>query len=118
MTTQTPSTSGLYTTVKNTSGGPRSFGFLGVHGKRLEANESFVQPGDLVAKLGADKYQRKFKSLEGALSRGALTIVSSPAIYLYDEVDDRTKQLDLSHGDLGVVDPAWDPEGSSEFAEA
>lgn len=114
---QTASTSGLYTTVKNTSGAARAFGFLGAHGKRLAANESFTHPGDLVAKLGNKLSQRQFKSLEGALKRGSLQIVKSPAVYLYDEVDDVTKQLALENEQLGTVDPAYDSEGSSEFQD-
>lgn len=114
---QPASTAGLFTVVKNTSGKERPFGYLGAHGKRLEANESFSHPGDLVGKLGASTYQREFKSLQGALERGSLAIVSSPSVYLYDEEDDVTRQLALEGGALGTVDPAWDSEGSSEFVD-
>lgn len=113
---QTPTTGGLHTTVRNTSGKTRSFGFLGAHGKRLAPNESFTQPGDLVSKLGNQLSQRRFNSLEGALGvRGSLEIVSSPAVYLYDEEDDRTQELALQGGLLGVTDPQWDSSGSSDF---
>lgn len=115
--TQSASSAGLFTVVKNTSGKERPFGYLGTHGKRLSANESFSHPGDLVGKLGADKYQRKFKSLCGSLERGSLSIVSSPAVYLFDEEDDVTRQLALEGGALGTVDPLWDSEGSSEFVD-
>jgi hypothetical protein len=114
---QTASTEGLHTTVKNTSGAVRTYGFLGTHGKRLAANERFTQPGDLVAKLGASKYQRQFKALERSLKTGSLSIVASPAIYLYDEEEDETRELALQGGLLGTVDPAWDSAGSSNFAD-
>lgn len=115
---QTPSTVGLFTTVRNLSGKTRTFGFLGAHGKRLAANESFTQPGDLVSKLGNKLSQRQFKSLEGALGvRSSLEIVSSPAVYLYDEEDDVTKELALQGGLLGTVDPQWSAAGSSNFVD-
>jgi hypothetical protein len=108
----TPVTSGLYTTVENTSGSAKVFGFLGTHGKRLEANETFTVPGDLVAKLGGQRSQRKFKALELALTSGDLKIVSSPAVYLKSDTDDTTAELALQGRVLGTVDPQWDPTGT------
>lgn len=108
----TPATSGLYTTVENTSGVEKVFGFLGTHGKRLAANETFTVPGDLVAKLGAQRSQRKFKALETALTAGDLKIVSSPAVYLYSESSDVTRELAIQGLVLGTVDPQWDPTGT------
>jgi hypothetical protein len=115
----TPVTSGLYTTVENTSGVDKVFGFLGTHGKRLEANETYTVPGDLVSKLGAQRSQRKFNALEAALVAGDLKIVSSPAVYLYDATDDVTKELALDNAVLGTVDPQWDPTGTgaSDFVD-
>lgn len=115
----TPVTSGLYTTVENTSGAAKVFGFLGTHGKRLAANETFTVPGDLVSKLGAQRSQRKFKALEAALTSGDLKIVSSPAVYLYDATDDVTRELNLDNAVLGTVDPQWDPTGTgtSDFVD-
>jgi hypothetical protein len=114
-----PSTSGLYTTVENTSGAAKVFGFLGTHGKRLEANETFTVPGDLVSKLGAHRSQRKFKSLESALTAGDLKIVSSPAVYLYSEDSEVTRELSLDGLVIGTVDPQWDPTGTgtSDFVD-
>lgn len=108
----TPVTTGLYTTVENTSGATKVFGFLGTHGKRLAANETYTVSGDLVAKLGGQRSQRKFKALENALKGGDLKIVSSPAVYLYDATNEATRELELNDGVLGTVDPQWDPAGT------
>lgn len=115
----TPVTTGLYTTVENTSGVAKVFGFLGTHGKRLAANETYTVPGDLVTKLGASRSQRKFKALEKALQDGDLAIVSSPAVYLYDATDEVTRELSLDNAVLGTVDPQWDPAGTgtSDFVD-
>lgn len=102
---------GLYTTVKNVSGAARTFGFLGAHGKRLENNETYTVPGDLVATLGnaGRGGQRKFKSLEKALEAGDLEIVSSPAVYLTDEDDGSVDQVNLNADTLGTKSPeGWD----------
>jgi len=110
-----PVITGLYTTVQNTSGQTRVFGFLGAHGRRLAANDTYTVPGDLVAALGGGslntkKSTRQFKALERALADGDLTIVRSPAVYLSDTVTDETLELALTGGELGVVDPQWSPE--------
>lgn len=99
----------LFTTVKNISGSERSFGYLGARGKRLAANEVVTIPGDLIAHLGGGgKYdQRKFKALERSLLNGTLEIVSTPAVHLFDAVNDDTKILALEGGTLGTVDPCW-----------
>ncbi|NDD54197.1 hypothetical protein EBZ39_10040 [bacterium] len=107
---------GLYTTVKNTSGAARVFGFLGAHGKRLENNETYTVPGDLVAALGANASykggrgsQRPFKALEKALEQGTLVITKSPAVYLTDEDDGSIDQVKLSEDTLGTKTPeGWD----------
>lgn len=100
---------GLYTTVKNISGAEATFGFLGLHGKRLANNATFTVPGDLVAKLGNQRSQRQFKALEKALDQGNLVIVSSPAVYLTDAADNSIDQVRLSSNTLGVTSPqGWD----------
>jgi len=100
---------GLYTTVKNVSGKEATFGFLGLHGKRLADNATYTVPGDLVAKLGGQRSQRQFKALERALEQGNLVIVSSPAVYLTDTADNSHDQVALSSNTLGTVSPqGWD----------
>lgn len=102
---------GLYTTVKNTSGAARVFGFLGAHGKRLENNETYTVPGDLVATVGKGGRggQRQFKALEKALETGTLVITKSPAVYLTDEDDGSIDQVKLDENTLGTKSPeGWD----------
>lgn len=97
---------GLYTTVKNTSGSERVFGFLGTHGKRLAADETYTVRGDLVATLGAKKSSRQFKALEKCLEDGDL-VLSSPALYLNE--DGSYYQVNVSEGAVELGGPAgWD----------
>lgn len=100
---------GLYTTVKNTSGKTRTFGFLGAHGKTLASNGTYSVPGDLVAKLGNQRSKRSFKALERALEQGWLVITKSPAVYLTDEDDGSIDQVNLNDNSLGTKSPeGWD----------
>ena len=100
---------GLYTTVKNISGATATFGFLGLHGKRLANNETFTVPGDLVAKLGGQRSQRQFKALEKTLADGNLEIVNSPAVYLTDIEDGSIDQLRVDDGVVETRSPqGWD----------
>lgn len=109
----TNSTTDLYTTVKNTSGATAVFGFLGTHGKRLENNETYTQPGDLVTKLGAVRSQRGFQSLERALNAGDLTIVKSPSVYLLSETGNVTEELAMNSSRvLGTSTPSWQGGGN------
>lgn len=112
---QTPTAADLYTTVRNSSGAARVFGFLGEHGMRLAANESFTQRGDIVGKLGATTSKRKFEALERALIAGDLVIIKSPALYLYDVSFSDTRKVVLKAGDLGFADPTWEATGSATF---
>lgn len=108
-------TTDLYTIVKNTSGGERFFGFLGVRGARLENNATFTVPGDLVTQLGSTRRRRKFSALENALNTNQLEIVKSPSVYLLSETGNVTKELALnSSGNLGTTTPSWD--GGSAFS--
>ncbi len=110
-------TTDLYTTVKNTSGSALVFGFLGTHGKRLENNETYTVPGDLVTKLGSKRSQRQFKALENALTSGALTIVKSPSVYLLSESGGVTRELAMaSTKELGTTAPSY--TGGGDFTEA
>lgn len=114
---QTPTGNDLYTHVKNVSGGAKHFGYLGAHGRDLDADEVFLHPGDLVADLAATS-RRKFEGLIRSLTTGALEIVKSPAHYIRDAVWGETQKLGLSAGDLGTVDPSWNENGSSTFDNA
>lgn len=101
----------LYTTVENTSGTDRVFGFLGPRGMRLAAGEVVTLPGDLVAALGAlhqkSGNRRKFTALENSLRSGSLVIRSRPVPILYDSEDSSAQALQLDDSTLGVVDPTY-----------
>lgn len=102
----TPTVSGLYTTVKNTSGKTATFGFLGARGKRLTNGATYTVAGDLIGTTGVKTSQREFKALERALVSGALQIVSTPAVYVTDTATNVSRQLKLTSGTLGVAVPS------------
>lgn len=109
----------LFTTVENTSGVERTFGFLGPRGMTLAAGEIITVPGDLVATLGAKAgtgVRRHFDAFNRCVSNGNLRINSRPAPVLYDPVDELPKSLAIQSGALGVVDPEFaGAEGSEHF---
>lgn len=116
---QNANTECLYTSVQNIAGAERVFGYLGERGMRLAANEVVTVRGNLIHKLGAMTSARRFKALERSLDQnGSLKIVSTPAVHLYDAVNDVTKQLAYEGGLLGIVDPCWFSSGSSNFSFA
>lgn len=108
--------SDLYTVVKNVSGKTLTFGFLGAHGKTLENNATYTVPGDLVTKLGAQRSQRKFKSLERALTGNLLDIVKSPSVYVLSVTGSITREVAMNaSGVLGVNNPSWQGNGADSF---
>lgn len=109
-------TTDLYTTVVNKSGAAAVFGFLTKHGKRLENNETFTVPGDLVGALGAERSQRRFKALERAMLDGAIEITKSPSVYLLSETGGVTRELGMaSTKELGTTVPSY--KGGGDFTE-
>jgi len=115
---QNANTACLFTKVKNISGKTRTFGYLGPHGKELAANETYLHRGNLITQLGALRSSRKFEALQRSLDeRGSLEVISTPSIHLYDETADRTQVLALDDGELGMTDPCWASEGSSDFID-
>lgn len=106
----------LYSTVKNTSGGRRKFGFLGAHGRELAANEEFTEFGNVlenIQKNGPVSSRRQVTSFLNALEDGDLEIVSTPSPVLYDEANDESKVLMLDTGALYMADPCWHSSSSS-----
>lgn len=101
----------LYTTVENTSGKERVFGFLGPRGMRLAAGEVVTLPGDIVASLGVQHQKggsrRRFDALERSLNTGSLVIRSRPAPILYDETGSSAQALTVDDDTLGVADPTY-----------
>lgn len=113
---QNANTNCLYTKVRNISGATRTFAYLGARGKTLAANETYLHPGNLAEQLAAKTSNREFNALKRSLDdHQSLEIVSTPSVHLYDEVRDETQVLALRGGDLGMTDPCWYSEGSSDF---
>lgn len=99
----------LYSTVKNTSGQRKTFGFLPPHGRALAVNEEFTVFGDIKqAVIGFERVtsRRNIQALENAVKRGDLVIMSTPAPIL--EADGTVKMLKLTDGgSLILDDPCW-----------
>ena len=106
----------LYSTIRNTSGKRKKFGFLPPHGKELAANEEFTCFGDIrqaLIKFERSEARRSITAFEAALRRGDIEIIATPNIILEDLQDPgTTKMLTLRNGTLGVADPCWNVSSS------
>jgi len=100
----------LVSTVKNTSGQDKYFGFLPPHGKRLAADEEINVFGDLKEAVNrGDRYgNRSMNALLSALDNGLLTIISTPLPIAYDETDEVSKVIGLDNGALSLSAPCWE----------
>lgn len=100
----------LYSTVRNTSGGRKKFGFLPPHGRELAANEEFTVYGDIkeaIIRFERTEARRSIIAFENAIQRGDLTIINTPNPILEDQTTNASKMVRLNNGTLGVVDPCW-----------
>lgn len=104
----------LYSTVKNTSGYQRTFGFLPPHGRKLAVGEEFTVFGDIreaLVRFERTSARQNMLAFEGSLRRGSLTIISTPSPIIEDDADPGASyMLYIHNGSLGVKDPCW--EGS------
>lgn len=106
-------TSCLYSTVRNTSGVAKIFGFLPPHGRELAINEEFTVFGDVRQGLGGNRgsersvHRRDNAAFESAIDAGDLTIINTPSPILEDTVTGLPKMLQLASGVLSSVDPCW-----------
>jgi len=109
----------LYSTVRNISLSERFFGFLPPHGRRLACGEELTVWGDIQHWLTRfTPNDRARRSLQVALAGdgtydAALVLVNTPAVHLYDTVQDETKIITLSDGNVVIADPCW---GSYSFS--
>lgn len=114
-------TSCLYSTVKNTSGGRKKFGFLPPHGRELAANEEFTVFGDIkqaLIRFERTEARRNIIAFERALQRGDLEIISTPNPILEDQdagTGHPSKMLRLYGGTLGTVAACWNTSTSLEI---
>lgn len=100
----------LVSTVKNTSGQEKYFGFLPPHGKRLAADEEINVFGDIKEAVNrGDRFgNRHMNALLDALDRGDLTIISTPLPIAYDETNAVSKVIGIDNNLLSLSDPCWE----------
>jgi len=101
----------LYSTVKNTSGVRKTFGFLPPHGRTLKPDEEFTIYGDAreaVLRFERVTDRRHIMAFEAAIARGDIKIIQTPSPILKDETTEETKMLVLDNGSLAVADPCWE----------
>ncbi len=109
----TMDTTCLYSTVKNTSGGSKTFGFLPPHGHKLAANEEFTVFGDvrqaMFGNRGSERSvaRRDIMAFENAIARGDLQIISTPSPILQDVSTGISRMLQSDDGVLSAIDPCW-----------
>jgi hypothetical protein len=102
--------SALYSTLKNTSGQRKKFGFLPPHGRELAANEEYTVYGDVrqsVIRFERTEARRNIIAFEQAIARGDIAVVHTPAPVFQDATTGVTKMVRLNNGALGVIDPVW-----------
>ena len=104
----------LYSTVKNVSGGTRTFGFLPPHGRTLANNEEFTVFGDIRHSLGGNQgrersvQRRAHIAFEAAVESGELEIVNTPHLILQDVTTNLPRMIQVNSGVLSSLDPCWD----------
>lgn len=105
----------LYSTVKNTSGGTKRFGFLPPHGVQLAADGEYTVFGNILeALVRSDRAteRRNFQAFSAALDRGDITIVATPAPVLVSPNGTIRIIRVADNGTLSSTDPCWDASDS------
>lgn len=106
----------LYSVVKNVSGHAMTFPFIGPHGVKLAAAESYSVPGDVreavMCRTPGRRSLRRFEMLERALGNNStntqyLEIVSTPAPVFYDETDEVSVILAVDNDVVIATAPCW-----------
>ena len=106
----------LYSTVRNVSGGTRTFSFLPPHGRKMTADEEYSVMGDIVEACIRDQRvtsRRQLAALETAVHDQLLSIVSTPAQIFEDEGTGQSKMLHVANGTLALTDPCWESVSDS-----
>lgn len=105
-----------YSTVKNTSGVRKKFGFLPPHGRELAVNEEFTVFGDIrqaLYRFERTEGRRNVTAFENALRRGDIEIINTPNVVLEDlQNPGVSKILTLRNNALGTAVPCWNAESS------
>lgn len=111
----------LYSTVRNIALSEKFFGFLPPHGRRLACGEEMTVWGDIQHWLTRfTPNDRARRSLQVALAgdstySATLALVHTPAVHLYDTVQDETKILTLNNSTFIMADPCWGSYSSESF---
>lgn len=104
-------TSCIYSTVRNTSGKRRFFGFLPPHGRTLAANEEFSVFGHITAAVVGDveraTSRHHMAAFERAIEAGDLEILSTPAPILLDQGTEEPVMLEVTNGTVASTTPCF-----------
>lgn len=111
-------TRSLFSTVKNTSGKTKIFGFLPPHGKELANNEEFSCFGHITEAVRKGDYaesRRNMHALQAAIQRGDLDIIQTPNPILEDVEGQLGSKMVVNHrGTLTLFSTSWDASYFSE----
>lgn len=110
-----PTTTSVYTWVRNTSGVDKYFAFLGPNGAYLLADEDYKVAGT-IEQLWA-KNQIQLDAFRTARDEGTITVLKTPDVFVYDDTDEQVYVLSSDNATPVAVDPdtgsyAGDPPGS------
>lgn len=100
----------LYSTVRNISGGTKTFSFLPPHGQTLADDGETTVFGDIREAIfrGGRRSQHVQNALEQCLDQQLLEIVSTPAVILEDLQDGAILAIQVENGVLAVDSPCWE----------
>jgi hypothetical protein len=104
----------LFSTVKNTSGKARTFGFLPPHGVKLPVDGELTVFGNILERIPERRGQIAFLK---AIDAGDIDIVKTPAQVILD-TNGTSKILKSTAGTLSAIAPTWDTSDSAETLPA
>lgn len=117
MTIRNHASSSLFSTVVNTSGRKKKFGFLPPHGRELAANEEYSVFGQITEAIQRSDRAggaRSRYAFQQAIDRGDIEIVRTPNPILQDESGTFSKMIVLHAGALALHDPSWESQASQD----
>ena len=101
----------LYSTVKNISGGKKTFGFLPPHGQSLVDDGTTTVFGNILDAVanGFDRNtsRRSILAFESAIDNQLIEIISTPSPILKSS-NGQSYMLTLTGTTLSVDDPCWE----------
>lgn len=99
----------LMTTLRNDSGGTKTFSFLPPHGQELTAGEEINIVGDVISAINrGDRFGSRFnEAYLNALDAGDLAVVSTPQQVVYDETLGVSRTLGVDDGSLSLSAVCW-----------